>query len=55
MREALQALNVMVERGVIPLYTIGGAIGASFYFDTHATEDLDVSRAANFPKVDCLP
>ncbi len=42
MREALQALNALVERGVIETYAIGGAIGASFYVDAVETEDIDV-------------
>jgi hypothetical protein len=41
MREALQALNALVERGVIQTYAIGGAIGASFYIDAVQTEDID--------------
>jgi len=41
MREALQALNALVERGVIETYAIGGAIGASFYIDAVQTEDID--------------
>lgn len=42
MREALIALNRLVADGVIPRYAIGGAIGASFYIEAQATEDLDV-------------
>lgn len=42
MREALIALNRLVADGVIPGYAIGGAIGASFYIEAQATEDLDV-------------
>lgn len=42
MREALMALNRLVADGVIASYAIGGAIGASFYIEAQATEDLDV-------------
>lgn len=42
MREALIAMNQLVADGVIPSYAIGGAIGASFYTEPVATEDLDV-------------
>lgn len=42
MREALIALNRLIADGVIPTYAIGGAIGASFYIEAQATEDLDV-------------
>ena len=41
MREALQALNALVERGVIETYAIGGAVGASFFIDAVQTEDID--------------
>jgi len=42
MRAALKVLNQLVATGVIPLYAIGGAIGASFYIEAQATEDLDI-------------
>ena len=42
MHDALRALNKVVAEGVIPMYAIGGAIGASFYIEAQATEDLDV-------------
>lgn len=42
MREALIALNQLVADAVVPRYAIGGAIGASFYIEAQATEDLDV-------------
>jgi len=42
MREALAALNRLVADGIVPRYAIGGAIGASFYIEAQATEDLDV-------------
>ena len=41
MREALEALNGLVEEGVIERYAIGGAIGAAFYIDALQTEDVD--------------
>jgi len=42
MHAALNALNTLVESGVIPGYAVGGAIGASFYIEAQATEDLDI-------------
>jgi|JI8StandDraft_2_1071088.scaffolds.fasta_scaffold49518_1 hypothetical protein len=42
MRDALIALNRLVADSVIPGYAIAGAIGASFYLEAQATEDLDV-------------
>jgi hypothetical protein len=39
---ALTVLNELVSEGVIPSYAIGGAIGASFYIEAQATEDVDV-------------
>lgn len=42
MRDALIAMNRLVSTGVIPSYAIGGAVGASFYIEAAATEDLDV-------------
>lgn len=42
MHDALKALNRLVATGVIPSYAIGGAIGASFYIEAQATEDLDI-------------
>ncbi len=42
MHLALSLLNELVADGVIPTYAIGGAIGASFYIEAQATEDLDV-------------
>ena len=41
MREALEALNGLVEEGVVERYAIGGAIGAAFYIDALQTEDVD--------------
>lgn len=42
MHDALRMLNGIVADGVIPTYAIGGAIGASFYIEAQATEDIDV-------------
>ncbi len=42
MREALLALNAIVAEGLIESYAIGGAIGASYYIEAAATEDLDI-------------
>jgi hypothetical protein len=41
MRDALRALNALVEIGTIEMYAIGGAIGAAFYIDALQTEDVD--------------
>jgi hypothetical protein len=41
MREALEALNRLVEDGVISAYAIGGAIAAAFYIEAMQTEDID--------------
>jgi hypothetical protein len=41
MREALSALNQLVDDGVIGEYAIGGAVGASFYIEAMQTEDVD--------------
>ena len=41
MQEALQALNQLVEDGVIASYAIGGAVAAAFYITAADTEDVD--------------
>ena len=41
MREALQALNRLVDDRIIKDYAIGGAIGAAFYIEAATTEDVD--------------
>ena len=41
MEDALVALNTIEKNGVIGKYAIGGAIGASFYIEATATEDID--------------
>ena len=42
MKQTLAILNLLVEKGVIEKYAIGGAIGATFYTEPFATFDLDV-------------
>ena len=42
MKRVFQLLNDMVRDGVIPNYAIGGAIGAVFYVEPFATQDVDV-------------
>jgi hypothetical protein len=41
-KEVFQVLNQMSRDGVIPNYAIGGAIGAVFYVEPFATQDIDV-------------
>jgi hypothetical protein len=41
MKEALRALNRLIELKVIENYGVGGAIGAAFYIDAMQTEDVD--------------
>jgi len=41
MKKALEALNALVRTGVISKYAIGGAVGAMYYIDAVATEDVD--------------
>jgi hypothetical protein len=41
-RRVFQLLNEMVRDGAIPNYAIGGAIGAVFYVEPFATQDVDV-------------
>jgi hypothetical protein len=42
MKNIFQLLNEMVHDGAIPNYAIGGAIGAVFYIEPFATQDIDV-------------
>jgi hypothetical protein len=42
MKKVFQLLNEMVRDGEIPNYAIGGAIGAVFYVEPFATQDVDV-------------
>jgi hypothetical protein len=41
-KKVFQLLNQMIRDGVIPNYAIGGAIGAVFYVEPFATQDIDV-------------
>ena len=40
--EALALINQMRDDGVIDRYAIGGAVGATFYLQPFATQDLDI-------------
>ena len=42
MKKVFQLLNEMVREGQIANYAIGGAIGAVFYVEPFATQDIDV-------------
>lgn len=42
MKKVFQLLNEMVRDGAVPNYAIGGAIGAVFYIEPFATQDVDV-------------
>jgi len=42
MKPVFRLLNEMVRDGAIPNYAIGGAIGAVFYVEPFATQDVDV-------------
>ncbi len=42
MKETFKIINRMVEDGVIETYAVGGAIGAMFYVEAFATEDIDI-------------
>ncbi len=42
MKDTLKVINQMQADGVIGLYAIGGAVGATFYLEPVATLDLDV-------------
>ena len=41
-REALRLINQMRDDGVLDRYAIGGAVGATFYLQPFATQDLDI-------------
>jgi len=43
MRETLEMINQMQTDGVIGEYAIGGAVGATFYLEPSATEDVDIT------------
>jgi len=42
MRDTLGMINRMQTDGVIDEYAIGGAVGATFYLEPSATEDVDI-------------
>lgn len=42
MKQALQVINELKEKGLIDNYAIGGGIGALFYIEPFLTYDLDV-------------
>lgn len=42
MLHVFSIVNEMITDGVIEDYAIGGAIGASFYIEARATEDIDI-------------
>jgi len=42
MRRVFELLNELVREEVIPNYSIAGAIGAVFYVEPFATQDIDV-------------
>ena len=44
MKEALKVLAEFVAGGVIEDYAIGGAMGATFYFESVVTMDLEGVR-----------
>lgn len=50
MRGVFEAANQLVAEGVITSYAIGGAIGASFYLEAGATEDVDIFFHAASPR-----
>lgn len=42
MKATLEMINQMENDGVIGRYAIGGAVGATFYLEPSATEDIDI-------------
>lgn len=42
MKQVFRLLNEMLRDGAIPNYAIGGAIGAVFYVEPFATQDVGV-------------
>ncbi len=42
MKETIELINQLQSSGTIGQYAIGGAVGATFYLEPLATEDLDV-------------
>lgn len=58
MKKTLSILNLLVEKGFIDKYAIGGAMGATFYTEPFTTFDLDVFvlfPKASGPLVDLSP
>jgi hypothetical protein len=57
-KQTLSVLNLLVEKGMVETYAIGGAMGATFYTEPFTTFDLDVFvdlRQAIGPLVDVEP
>lgn len=52
MKQTLSILNLLVEKGLLEKYAIGGAMGATFYTEPFTTFDLDVF--VFFPKASGL-
>jgi len=50
MKRTLSILNLLVEKGLVEKYAIGGAMGATFYTEPFTTFDLDIFVL--FPKAD---
>ena len=42
MKATLETVNRMERDGVIGKYAIGGAVGATFYLEPSATDDIDI-------------
>jgi hypothetical protein len=42
MKETFAVLNQMVKDGALENYAVGGAVGAMFYVESFATQDIDV-------------
>jgi len=49
MKATLQVINQMQADGVIGLYAIGGAVGATFYLEPSATLDIDIFVSLQAP------
>ncbi len=48
-KETIATINQMQADGVIGVYAIGGAVGATFYLEPAATEDVDIFCALEPP------
>lgn len=59
MKETIEVLNRMQADGIIGLYAIGGAVGATFYLEPVATMDIDVfvsfQQSADSPLISLSP